>query len=73
MSKTTKSKFKDLAEMELDNMDLISWRDDELVFLNIGFITISIPLDDFNSFYDFITETQYNLKSKQCNGDKKNE
>ena len=61
MAEAGKSKAVNLAERQTDYFNLSSWKDDETVFLNVGFISMSIPINDFNNFYDFIRETNNNL------------
>ena len=62
MKETGKSEFKDLANRKTKELYLNSWTDDEIVFLDIGFITMSIPLHEFGDFYDFIKETHDKLE-----------
>ena len=62
MAEAEKSKAVNLAEKQTEYFNLNSWKDDETVFLNIGFISMSIPIKDFNNFHDFITETNNKLK-----------
>ena len=62
MSEVEKSKTVNLVEKQTEYFNLNSWKDDATVFLNIGFISMSIPINDFKNFYDFITETQNKLK-----------
>lgn len=61
MADAGKSKAVNLAEKQTGYFNLSSWKDDETVFLNIGFISISIPVVDFKNFYDFLTETNNKL------------
>lgn len=61
MADAGKSKAVNLVEKQTGYFNLSSWKDDETVFLNIGFISMSIPIDDFKNFYDFITETNNKL------------
>ena len=62
MSEAGKSKTVNLVEKQTEYFNLNSWKDDKTVFLNIGFISMSIPINDFKNFYDFITETNNKLK-----------
>jgi hypothetical protein len=62
MAEAEKSKAVNLAEKQTGYFNLNSWKDNETVFLNIGFISLSIPINDFKNFHDFITETNNKLK-----------
>ena len=62
MSEVEKGKAVNLVEKQTEYFNMNSWKDDETVFLNIGFISMSIPINDFKNFYDFITETNNKLK-----------
>jgi hypothetical protein len=62
MSEAEKSKTVNLVEKQTEYFNLNSWKDDETVFLNIGFISMSIPIKDFKNFHDFIKETNNRLK-----------
>ena len=62
MSEAEKSKTVNLVEKQTEYFNLNSWKDDVTVFLNIGFISMSIPIKDFKNFHDFIKETNNRLK-----------
>ena len=62
MAEAEKSKAVNLAEKQTGYFNLSSWKDDETVFLSIGFVSMSIPINDFKNFHDFITETNNKLK-----------
>jgi len=61
MSDTERSEVIDLVEKKTDNFNLASWRDDKSVFLSFGYTTIAIPINDYEPFCDFITETREEL------------
>lgn len=61
MAEAEKGKAVNLAEKQTGYFNLSSWKDDETVFLTIGFVSLSIPIDEFKNFYDFVTETNNKL------------
>ena len=61
MLETGRSEVIDLVKKKIDNLNLVSRKDDKSVFLSFGYTTIDMPVEEVKPFLDFMIETKEEL------------